>query len=369
DVLRGAFADAENFRAALEWSWAERDADAMLRLIGALWLPWVWLGNPDGQIWMERVFSEPEFSAPELANHPGRVQALVGRALLLFGDDCQRRDELFSEAAALARRIGDDRALASINWGRGEQRLLPGRGADARPFLEAALAGFELLGQPDGVGWCHNHLGWAAVVDGEYDRARDHFERAVEVARSDPLGEWLEPHALAALGPLVALSGDHERALRLTEEAVSTARDLPARPVLAMALTRAAETAVLAGEQRRAAGIVMELLGIFADLGTQRWMADALETAALVLKAEDNAEQASAILGASDRLRQAAGEPRGGVRVIAEEVRHAWDRLSGALGAERFALHEARGRALSREAAMKLALAGLTARGHGVDHF
>jgi hypothetical protein len=81
---------------------------------------------------------------------------------------------------------------------------------EARPFLEAALAGFERLGLPDGVGWCHDHLGWAAVVDGQYDRARDHFERAVEVARSDPLGE---PHALAALGPLVALSGDQKRAL------------------------------------------------------------------------------------------------------------------------------------------------------------
>lgn len=248
-------------------------------------------------------------------------------------------------------------------------KLLPGKGAEARPLLEAALAGFERLGLPDGVGWCHDHLGWAGVVDGEYDRARDHFERAVEVARSDPLGEWLEPHALAALAPLVALSGDGERALRLAEEAVEAARRLPARPVLAMALTRAGETAVLAGQPRRAAGILVELLGVLADLGTQQWVADALETAALVLEAEDNAEQPSVIFGASDRLRESAGEPRGGVRVIAEEVRHAWNRLASALGAERFALHEARGRALPREAAITLALAGLTARGHDVGHF
>ncbi|HVE45848.1 MAG TPA: tetratricopeptide repeat protein [Acidimicrobiales bacterium] len=369
DFLHGAFADAENFRAALEWSWAERDADAMLHLIGALWLPWVWLGNPDGQIWMERVFSEPEFSVPELANHPGHVPALVSRALLLCRDDCQRRDELYGEAAALARRIGDDRGLACVNWGRSELRLLPGRGAEARPFLEAALAGFERLGLPDGVGWCHDHLGWAAVVDGQYDRARDHFEWAVEVARSDPLGEWLEPHALAALGPLVALSGDHERALRLAEEAVEAAHRLPARPVLAMALTRAAETAVLAGQPRRAAGILVEVLGVLANLGTGRWVADALETTALVLQAEDDGERASTILGASDRLREAAGEARGGVRVIAEEVRHARNRLASALGAERFALHEARGRTLSHEAAITLARAGLTARGHDVGHF
>jgi predicted ATPase/DNA-binding SARP family transcriptional activator len=362
DFLRGAFADAENFRAALEWSWAERDADAMLRLIGALWVPWVWLGNPDGQIWMERVFSEPEFSSPELANHPGHVPALVSRALL-FEDDCQRRDELYGEAAALARRIGDDLGLACINWGRSELRLLPGTGAEARPFLEAALAGFERLGLPDGVGWCHDHLGWAAVVDGQYDQARDQFERAVEVARSDPLGEWLEPHALAGLAPLVALSGEQARALRLAEEAVSTARGLPARPVLAMALTRAAETALLAGQPRTAADILVELLGVVADLGGRRWVADALETAALVLEAEQDTGRAAAILGASDQLRKAAGEASGGVRVIAEEVRHSRDRLASALGPERFSQHELRGRALSREAAITLALAGLTARG------
>jgi hypothetical protein len=135
-----------------------------------------------------------------------------------------------------------------------------------------------------------------------------------------------------------------------------------------MALTRAADTAVLAGEQRRAAGILVELLGVFADLGTQRWVADALETAALVVETEDHAEQASVILGASDRLRESVGGARGGVRVIAEEVRHARNRLAGALGAERFALHEARGRALPREAAITLALAGLTAHGHDTGH-
>ncbi|MGH3785173.1 MAG: AfsR/SARP family transcriptional regulator [Pseudonocardiaceae bacterium] len=369
DFLHGSFADVENFRAALEWSWAQRDADAVLRLIVALWVPWVWFGNPDGQIWMERVFSEPEFSTPELANHSGRVAALVARGLLLYGDDEERRVELFDEAAALTRRIGDDRFVATLAWGRGELKLLPGKGAEARPLLEAALAGFERLGLPDGVGWCHHHLGWAGVVDGEYDRARDHFERAVEVARSDPLGEWLEPHALAALAPPVALSGDGERALRLAEEAVEAARRLPARPILAMALTRAGETAVLAGQPRRAASIIVELLGLLTDLGTGRWVADALETTTLVLHAEDGGERASTILGASDRLRESAGEPRGGVRVIAEEVRQTRDRMASALGAERFELHEAQGRALSREAAITLALAGLTAHAHDCGHF
>jgi hypothetical protein len=102
----------------------------------------------------------------------------------------------------------------------------------------------------------------------------------------------------------------------------------------------------------------VELLGLLADQGTRRWVADALEIAALILEIDDDAERASAILGAADRLREAIE-----VRVITDEVRHARDRLADALGAERFALHEARGRTLSPEAAIALALAGLTTRG------
>jgi tetratricopeptide (TPR) repeat protein len=326
-------------------------------------VPWLWHGNPDGQIWVQRIFSEPEFAAPELANHPSLIDALMIRGILLPAENSERRDELFDEAAALARRIGDDHRQVRITWSRGEYKLLPGKGAEARRFFEEALAGYERLGLPDGVGWCHDHLGWAALVDGEYDRARDHFERAVDLARSDPLGEWLEPHALAALAPLVALSGDNERALDLAEQAVTAAHNLEARPVLAMTLTRAAETAILASQPRRAADILIELLGVLADLGSQRWLADALETAALILEDNQDAERASRILGASNRLREAASETKGGVRVIANKVRHTEERLIGALDAERFALNEASGQALTREAAITLALAGLASRG------
>jgi predicted ATPase/class 3 adenylate cyclase len=358
DFLWGAFTDADNFRAALEWSWTQRDADAMLHLIGALWVPWVWLGNPDGRIWMQRIISEPEFSAPELADHPARVEALNIQAVLLTGDDHKRREELFEQAAALAQRIGDDRRVGIINFGRGEFSLLPGKGAQARPFFEAALASAQRLGLPDAVGWSHDHLGWAALVDGQYDQARNHFERAVEVARSDSLGEWVEPHALAALGPLLALAGNKQRAVHLAEEAIDAARALPARPVLAMALSRAADTAVLAGEPRRAAGFLVELLAVLADLGTQRWLADALETAALVL-ADRDPDRAVAILGVSDRLREAAGEPRGGVRVLTDQVQQAHDRLITALDADRFARHDNQSRDLPVNEAAILAVAGL----------
>ncbi|HEY3241029.1 MAG TPA: hypothetical protein VGL92_15785 [Acidimicrobiia bacterium] len=170
------------------------------------------------------------------------------------------------------------------------------------------------------------------------------------------------PHALAALAPLVARSGAGDHALGLAEEAIVAARDLQSGPVLAMALTRAAETAVLAGQLRRAAAILVELLGLLADLAAQRWVADALELAALVSEGESRAEPASELLGAAEALREATGEGGGGVRVIAGAVLDARRRLAGALGGDRFAQHQARGRALSRERAIAEALVDLTGR-------
>jgi hypothetical protein len=86
-----------------------------------------------------------------------------------------------------------------------------------------------------------------------------------------------------------------QRAVHLAEEAIDAARGLPARPVLAMTLARAAETAVLAGEHRRAASFLVELLAVLADLGTQRWLADALETSAVVLAEWDPGRAAATL--------------------------------------------------------------------------
>ena len=111
----------------------------------------------------------------------------------------------------------------------------------------------------------------------------------------------------------------------------------------------------------------MELLAVLADLGSQRWLADALETSAIVL-AERDPGRAAATLNASDRLREAATEPRGGLRVITEQVRQAHDRLITALGADRFAVHENQNRELALNERGTLVRAGLEACRPDTDH-
>jgi tetratricopeptide (TPR) repeat protein len=358
--LRGVSADFQNFRVALSWSWSERDAEAILRLLHTHWVPWYWSGSLEGRDWVERVFTEPEFAVPRLADHPGQIDALVARVALLAGKSSpQQAAERGEQAAALAARIGDSHRLAMVEQTRGEAALLFGDVAEGRRLLEVSLAAWERLGVLDGVGWCHNHLGWAAVAEADHERARRHFEHAVDLSRRDPLGTWLAPHALAGLATLVARAGEHERAMTMAGAAITAAQALDARPVLAMALARAAETAVLAGRASQAVARLTDLMSLLAESGTSRWLGEALEMAALVLADGGEAAQASEILGGAQALRQADGQTHRGV--TAGEVHDLPPRLLRALGDAAFAHCQALGQALPEEATIARALACLNA--------
>jgi predicted ATPase/DNA-binding SARP family transcriptional activator len=367
ECLRGVSTDFENFRVALEWSWAERDAEAILRLLHIHWVPWYWSGSLEGRHWIERVLGEPEFAVPRLADHPGHVDALLAQAVFLSVKGMRRKAaELLDQAAGLASRIGDAHRLATVEQTRGELELPYGNVTEGRRRLEFSLAAWERLGVLDGMGWCHNHLGWASVAEGDHERARAHFEQAVELSRRDPLGTWLAPHAMAGLAPLMARSGELGQALTMANEAITTARALDARPVLAMALARAAETAILTAQPRRAIAILIDLLDVLSESGTSRWVVEALEMAALVLANQGEAAQASEILGACEPLREASQTYR--VVVIARELQELRPRLRQRLGDAVFAHRNALGQAHPPDRAIARALAWLTASGPRANH-
>jgi hypothetical protein len=213
------------------------------------------------------------------------------------------------------------------------------------------------------VGWCHHNLGWAAIAPGDDDGARIHFEQGLESA--PPCGDVLSAHLLAALAPLVAATGDGARAGSLAEEAVMTARGFALRGILAMALTRAAESAILAGDHSRARMWTRELLILLRELGSRRWAADALEIAALLRQSAGDEEGAVRLFGACEALRGALGEPVGGIHLIAEKVRACRGSAERALGSEGFTHQEGLGRKMSIEGALSYALAPA---GEGVAH-
>jgi hypothetical protein len=119
-----------------------------------------------------------------------------------------------------------------------------------------------------------------------------------------------------------------------------------------MALARAAEAAILVDHEGAAVKAVDELLRLLYDLGTRRWAADALEMAAVVLERRGRHGDAAVALGAAATLREAAGQPGGGTRSVAEEVRRSAARVNATLRPSELAARDGRGRSLSTERSM-----------------
>ncbi|HEY3240998.1 MAG TPA: BTAD domain-containing putative transcriptional regulator [Acidimicrobiia bacterium] len=354
--IRQVHADYDSFRTALEWSIAQGDDEAPVQLAAALWRYWWWTRPLEGSDWLERVLAEPTSTLS-----PERLEALIGSGFLLPRSgraSVQRGEEVLRHALDLALEAGMAKEAARARYFLGELAISRGSPEEAEPLLNAALQAFEAMDAPLSAGWCHHALGWMAMAADDQRRAQDHFEQVSKLARGGGAAELLRVHGMAALAPLAALAGEADRAQLLAKEAVMVARRLPALGFLIMALTRAAETALLSGRQPRAT--LRELIGHLRDLGAQAWVVETLEMVALVREAEGRPRPAARLLGACRALEEALGEVDRG-RVLSGEVSVCRRRIGEALGDQVLAEEETLGHNMTMVEALAYALAQLDA--------
>ena len=348
---RGGETEQHNFRAALELSLARNEHPAATRMLGAVWLHWWYAGQVDLRDWLERTLPEHERSVD-----PYQWQLLIALALMVEEDgDGPRAVALAREALTLAEQLGDRSAADLTHVMLGIRLLARGDRVEAQRMLEIALAEHRASDVPAGLGFGHHDLGWIALGDGDITRAKAHFEQSVEAGMEDQVGSTLRVHSLAALAPVAALTGEPERARALAAEAVDVARTLRLRRILVMALVRGAETAVLIADPEGARVLVRELLALLAETGSRRWVADAIELAALILEQGGQPQPATRLLGACAAIRSSQGEPVGGLRALGETVEASHQRLVAAM-AERFSGQEEAGASFSRDQALAYAL-------------
>jgi predicted ATPase/DNA-binding SARP family transcriptional activator len=352
--LRRADGDEDNFRAALAWSLAEGEEEQALRLAASMWLHWYWTGRPEGVGWLERALAGPARPAT-----PARAEALLALGWLL-GDSAQpdpdRSQRLLREALELADRLGDTYGQTRARFLLGCYAIMKGDTERAEHLLIDAL---ERCNESHltAKGWCHYELGNALVAAGDVDRAMTHFEQALALARRGTL-VVLTPEVLAALAPLAALTGNQEWAMALADEAVAAAERLSWRRITTMVLVRASEARILAGKTSEARETLRKLLQIIRDGHGRNFVADALETAALVAEMVGHSVAAARLLGTCEVMRDADREPFGGTRALSSAVRACPPRLLEAVGA-RCEVEKARGRHMSVEDAITYALAEL----------
>ena len=312
-----------SYHAALERAWRAGDSRSAKLLALVQGGGWNWTGDPRGIQWMERLASaKPDDPALD-------AWILTWLASLLHHSAqpaVARQRHLLEQAVVVGEGTAAERGALFVL---GELELTYGDTNRARALFLGLRDVHERDGSWDSAGVCDDHLGWTSVIDGAFDDAVRSFTRALDLARRAG-NEWLADHALAALAPLQVRAGAVDDGLRAADEAIAVARRLDPEGLLPMALTRAAEAAVLARERERGGRFLTEVATGLRWSPSRRWLADTLETGAVL--AEGHAPELSAsLLGAADTVRAATDEHLGGQRVITAQVRLARERLAEAL--------------------------------------
>jgi predicted ATPase/DNA-binding CsgD family transcriptional regulator len=300
-----------------------------------------------GYEWLDAFLAAPGASAvPSLI----RGAALIGRAQLMLSSDPAGAGPPARDGLDLCRAAGDQfwtaaglNLLSEIAVHTGQPDEAEALGREAISIAEAANDGWN-------KGWA---LGIQAAVAGLRGKMREAAELAnssVSVMRAID-HRWGLARAQLGLGDLARTRGNHAEARDQYTEALTYLREIEARPELARCLSGLARVAMDLGATELAREHLTESLRLSRTCGTRIGVARGLESFAALAVREDQPERAVLLVAAATALREAAGlPPLPGAR--AERYLAPARRLGDHVVARLWA----RGRALSAEAAIALAL-------------
>ena len=251
-------AEHDNLRSALSWLDRTDDAEALLRLTGAIFGFWYLHGDlREGLSWLERGLAGRD-KVPSGV----RARAVLGAGMLAhYAADDARAVPWLEEALALYRTIADP-------WGQAFTLTILGIVAeDAGDFVRAA----ELLAEslpharaaedPAETGLVLFHLGVVAWGRGDRRRADALLREALGVQRAAGDLAYGAAESLGFLGLIACEQGDLPRSVELQRESLSLHLEMGIKEDLAANLANAAMLASAARRPTAAARLFGAALG------------------------------------------------------------------------------------------------------------
>ena len=359
--LRRLEAEHDNLRAALAWAVESGAGDGenemALRLAGALWPYWDLHGeNAEGRRWLDRVLRTSR-EAPTAA----RANALLGAGVLAWNqeDDAAARP-LLEASLALARGLGDDRAIADALNALGDVARHQGRHAEARTRHQESLARCRALGDRVGAAAALRGLGDVARRLEDTATASACYEEALTLAQAHGdrrIAAWL----LNGVALVAEARGDAARARARYEEALAAFREVGDRRGAAHALGSIGALDLQRGDPAAARTRYAEALAAFRELGGRRGICGALGGLAAAVAALGNAAAARTRFDEALSIGRGIGDRQAAAWLhfeLADVARRLGDHAQArALYQQSVALH----RALGNTRGAELALQGLAA--------
>ena len=266
----------DNLREVLRWARDTREVCTGLRLVGALsWFWWMHGYLDEGRRWAEAFLSDP-FDDHQPKCGLARAGAAYGAGEMAFGQgDLARAAELFEEALALYRGLGDESCVAAVLAELGQVARAQGDHDRAAALSEEGLDLGRRLGEPRVAAIALNTLGHVERYRANTKGAIAHHEESLALFRE--VGhQWGSAYTLANLAVAALERGEIERALVLNEESLSIYKELGDKAGVALARINLGDVAHERGDKESAAVHYEEALALQRELGNERGAARAL---------------------------------------------------------------------------------------------
>ena len=267
----------DNLRTALGWAKARGDADAGLRLAGALsWFWWMRGYFGEGRSWTEDFLAKATGGGLGAVDG-ARAKALLGAGMVTFGHgDLLRSITLLEEGLAAYRRLGNQAGTAATVAMLGYVRRAQGDDDRAEELSEEGLRLSRLLEDDRSAAISLNNLGHIARHRGNLARAADLFGEALALWKKleDRRGA---AYSLCNLGIAALERGEARHALELHEESLRLYEALKDKAGQAFVLINLGDVARSLGEEERAVSLYEEAMALHRELGNYRGISRALE--------------------------------------------------------------------------------------------
>jgi predicted ATPase/class 3 adenylate cyclase len=286
--------EEENLRTALRWALERGEAELGLRTASAVWDFWhYWAEVREGIAWLESLLALPAAAAPTDARARG-LDALGG--LVYWQGKPDRAWDLYEEAVAIRRELGDDHALADALF---ETAWAAAAAYDldrARARAEQARELYEKSGDATSVqlvtDWILIEpaiLGAGGDPETAIARVEAAYEMTRALGRAHDATDWLSGRAM-----LHRLHGDPGSGLPVARDSIAAWYELGNLGRLPLALKVIAALELQAGDPRRAVRLEAAARRLSEDVGGDLYqvfgqLGDPIEEARPLLDPEEHA--------------------------------------------------------------------------------
>ena len=243
-----AIPERDNMRAALAWALESGERELGLELVVALENYWATSLPAEGFEWVTAILEDADRVPRDLTVRALRVHGGMANALGRLDES----EASWERALAVARDLGDDRAVAILLHRFSNTAIRRGDVRRVRSLAEESLAGHRRAGHfPEGECKAVGSLAWVALHEGDYERALELLNESCALAEEAGFRWWLAG-MLTNTGVVSLELGRGGDARGERKQALAMSHVMHDRRAVVYQLRLLAEITAGTGEERRA---------------------------------------------------------------------------------------------------------------------